>query len=61
MMMRSAPPFSMNLAEMPVPAPATMIGSPLARVSRRRWLTSSFVYGFPIPVYGFGILLWYNL
>src|SRR5688500_13903711 len=55
MMMRSAPPFSMNLALMPVPAPAAMIGSPFFKVARRRSTTSFRVYGFPLPVHGFGI------
>ena len=34
MMMRSAPPFSMNLALMPVPAPAAMMGSPFERSAK---------------------------
>src|SRR6266850_858924 len=55
MMIRSAPPFSMNLALMPVPAPAAMIGSPRLSVARKRSTTSFLVYGFPFPVHGFGI------
>jgi hypothetical protein len=43
MMIKSAPPFSMNFALMPVPAPAAMIGSPLASVALRRSTTSCFV------------------
>src|SRR5688500_19318896 len=36
MMMRSTPPRSENLAEMPVPAPAPMIGSPALTRARKR-------------------------
>src|SRR6478735_5064703 len=36
MMMRSTPPASADLAEMPVPAPAPMTGFPAAMVARRR-------------------------
>src|SRR6476620_10603095 len=36
MMMRSTPPASADLAEMPVPAPAPMTGFPAAIVARRR-------------------------
>src|SRR5262245_32982154 len=36
MMIRSTPPRSENLAVMPVPAPAPMIGSPAAIRARRR-------------------------
>src|SRR2546428_4100533 len=56
MMMRSAPPRSMNLALMPVPAPAAMIGSPRLSVARRRSTTSLRVYGFPFPVQGLGMM-----
>src|ERR1041385_1796103 len=55
MMIRSAPPFSMNFAEMPVPAPAAMIGWPFFNVASRRSTTSWRVYGFPFPVQGLGI------
>src|SRR5688500_1429164 len=41
MMMRSTPPRSENLAEMPVPAPAPMIGSPALMRARRRPSESS--------------------
>src|SRR6188474_3457128 len=41
MTMRSTPPCSANLAEMPVPAPAPMIGEPLSRWARRRRSASS--------------------
>src|SRR5215468_6137010 len=36
MTMRSAPPCSSHFAEIPVPAPAPMIGSPRPRMARRR-------------------------
>src|SRR5262245_29071340 len=36
-MMRSIPPASSLLAEMPVPAPPPMIGSPRATLARRRF------------------------
>src|SRR6478672_10660528 len=36
MTMRSAPPCSSHFAEIPVPAPAAMIGSPRACMARRR-------------------------
>src|SRR5437867_10192206 len=55
MMSRSAPPFSMNLALMPVPAPAAMMGCPLRNVARSLSMTSLRLYGFPLPVHGFGI------
>src|SRR5438445_5240639 len=55
MMSRSAPPFSMNLALMPVPAPAAMMGCPLRNVARNLSMTSLRLYGFPLPVHGFGI------
>src|SRR5436190_19532229 len=61
MMMRSAPPRSMNLALMPVPAPAAMMAPPFLTVARRRSTTSLRVYGFPFPVQGFGISQrWFN-
>src|SRR5688572_4145629 len=41
MMMRSTPPRSENFAEMPVPAPAPMIGSPASTRARRRPSDSS--------------------
>src|SRR5687768_7462875 len=43
MMMRSTPPRSENLAEMPVPAPAPMIGSPALTRARRRPSESGIV------------------
>src|ERR1043166_108336 len=57
---RSPPPRSMNLALMPVPAPAAMIGSPRLSAERRRSITSLRVYGFPFPVHGFGIVVGLN-
>src|SRR2546422_5156674 len=55
MIIRSAPPCSMNLALMPVPAPPAIIGWPLRRVASSRSTTSFRLYGFPFPVHGFGI------
>src|SRR2546421_12262222 len=55
MMSRSAPPFSMNLALIPVPAPAAIMGCPLRNVERSLSMTSLRLYGFPLPVHGFGI------
>src|SRR5581483_5433870 len=40
MMMMSTPPFSANLAEMPVPAPAPIIGFPDATCARKRFKAS---------------------
>src|SRR3990170_3348181 len=42
MMMRSTPPRSANLAEMPVPAPAPMMGRPAVTCARRRRTHSSY-------------------
>jgi hypothetical protein len=39
MMIRSAPPASIHFAEMPVPAPAPMMGRPAWLVCRRFWRT----------------------
>src|SRR6185369_1828216 len=62
MMIRSTPPRSMNLALMPVPAPAAMTAPPFFTVARRRSTTSLRVYGFPFPVQGFGIVqCWFSL
>ena len=44
----------MNLALMPVPAPAAMMGSWRSSVACRRSRTSWRVYGFPFPVQGKG-------
>src|SRR5688572_30946250 len=50
MMMRSTPPRSENLAEMPVPAPAPMIGSPaLTRARRRPSESSRAINGIRAP------------
>src|SRR5438552_1502623 len=61
MMIRSAPPRSMNLALMPVPAPAAMMGWPFLSVARRRSTTSLRVYGLPFPVQRLGINVLQNL
>src|SRR5919202_4872963 len=44
MMIRSAPPASANLAEMPVPAPAPMMGLPCAICACSRSSTCARVY-----------------
>src|SRR5437867_2450206 len=43
MIIRSMPPASAHLAEIPVPAPPPMMGLPAASWARRRWRHSSFV------------------
>src|SRR5439155_2933031 len=61
MMIKSAPPRSINLALIPVPAPAAMMGWPFLRVARRRSTTSLRVYGLPFPVQRLGINVLQNL
>src|SRR5437773_12178712 len=61
MMIRSAPPRSMNLALMPVPAPAAMTGWPFVSVARTRSTTSLRVYGLPFPVQRLGVNVRQNL